>query len=121
MHPSERRTQSHTPEPTATEAPSDQLDLLGLAEVAKLLHLSKGALGERRRRTYRPGDLIPAFPEPIITLRCGPVWLREQILVYDAECERLAKLTWFQRVYGEDAIDPIHQALHRFRPQEAGR
>lgn len=67
------------------------LDIVGAAEAAALLGISKGALADRRRASgHRPGyvgprDLPVTFPEPLAVLACGPVWLRKQILAYQAE------------------------------------
>jgi hypothetical protein len=46
-------------------------ELVGLAEAAELLAISKAALSERRR--------AGVFPEPVAQLRCGPIWLRGEI------------------------------------------
>jgi hypothetical protein len=46
-------------------------ELVGLAEAAELLAISKAALCERRR--------AGVFPEPVAELRCGPIWLRREI------------------------------------------
>lgn len=50
--------------------------MLGLAEAAELLGLSRRALSGRRGS--------PDFPVPVAELRCGPVWEREQIVAYAA-------------------------------------
>jgi hypothetical protein len=87
-----------------------RLELVGVAEAAELLGVSKAVLCERRRTVWVPGAALPVFPEPVARLRCGPVWLRSQIDGYQAEAERLAKLSWFERRYG-DLDDPLEQAL----------
>jgi hypothetical protein len=45
-----------------------------VAEVAKLLAITKSALAERRH-SY-------AFPEPIARLACGPIWNLDEIHAY---------------------------------------
>lgn len=62
-------------------------ELVGLAEAAELLGLSKGALGERRRR---PGPRMPVFPEPLARLACGPIWERTQIERYRDQYDEAA-------------------------------
>jgi len=57
------------------------VDLVGLAEAAAMLELSKAALCERRGGRSRIARLLP-FPQPVAELRCGPVWLRSQIEEY---------------------------------------
>lgn len=70
-----------------------QEQLVGVAEAAAMLGLSKGALAARRAASgHRPGyvdsrDRPVPFPEPLVVLACGPVWLREQILAYQAARE----------------------------------
>ncbi|CAJ1001048.1 DNA-binding protein [Brevibacillus aydinogluensis] len=46
-------------------------DLLGFGEVCEMTGKSKGYIQEYIRRGQ--------FPEPVKTLSCGPLWLREQI------------------------------------------
>jgi hypothetical protein len=77
------------------------LELLGLAEAAELLGLSKAALGERRRRRGRRGNLLPAFPAPIAELRCGPIWLRSQLDEYRDELARRRRMSRFERRFGQ--------------------
>ena len=79
------------------------LELCGLAETARLLGVSKAVLGARRRRRYRKGDALPRFPKPVAVLRCGPIWLRRDLVAYRQEAERLAGLSWWERRYGEPA------------------
>ena len=56
--------------------------LLGLAETAELLAISKAALCERRRRAKDGSKRKPGLPEPVALLRCGPIWRRSQIEEY---------------------------------------
>jgi hypothetical protein len=67
--------------------------LLGVAEVAELLGISRASLADRRNALgFRQGwaqmpfavRRVP-FPEPIAQLRCGPIWQLEQILDYATE------------------------------------
>jgi hypothetical protein len=48
--------------------------LLGVAEVANVLEVSKQRVSELRR--------TPSFPPPITQLRAGPVWLEDTITGY---------------------------------------
>lgn len=57
------------------------LDLVGVAEAAALLGISKAALCERRRLS-KLGRGRTRFPEPVARLCCGPIWLRRQIVDY---------------------------------------
>ncbi len=69
------------------EKPSD---LLGLAEVADLMGLSKVALHHRRKSRFSASGRHPhRFPEPAAELRCGPIWRREQLERYIAAERRL--------------------------------
>src|SRR4051812_5708759 len=54
-----------------------EAELLGLAEAAELLGLSKPAAARRRKAAD--------FPEPVTELACGPVWTRDQIVGYAVE------------------------------------
>jgi hypothetical protein len=99
-------------------ATKKQIELVGLAEAAELLGLSKAALCERRHRTHQPGDRLPPFPEPVAVLRCGSIWMREQIEAYAAEAARLAELSDWERRYG--TADPIDLILGRI-PDEGER
>lgn len=54
-----------------TAAPSR---LAGVFEVADLLGVSRAALADQRKHAD--------FPEPIATLRCGPIWDMTQIEDY---------------------------------------
>ena len=55
----------------------DDLDIVGLAEVAKMLGLSYNATAQRRAR----GQL----PPPDVTLSNGPVWRRETIVQWQRQ------------------------------------
>lgn len=59
--------------------------LVGIAEAAELLGISRGALCHRRRAND------PPFPDPIAELRCGPIWRRKQIEVYRDYRDRLPR------------------------------
>ena len=54
----------------------------GLYEVAALLGVSKAAVSSRR------ATVDPPFPEPLATLRCGPIWDLEQIEAYERDRKR---------------------------------
>jgi predicted DNA-binding transcriptional regulator AlpA len=58
-----------------------RLKLLGLAEVAELLGMSKAAVIRLRVPRQRRRDRVP-FPRPAVELACGPVWCRAQIERY---------------------------------------
>jgi hypothetical protein len=77
-----------------------KLELLGLAEVAVLLGMRRSAVVERRRadatRRERSGWDLPAFPEPVAELACGPIWLKEQFTRY-VEADRLGSHGRFKR------------------------
>src|SRR5947208_5108302 len=92
-----------------TEEPDQEgmRDLLGLAEAAELLEISKASVCDRRRRTYEPGDRLPPFPTPAAKLQCGPIWERAQIEAYAAEVDRLAALTWWERKYPDADLDEL--------------
>jgi hypothetical protein len=79
----------------------EPLQLLGLAEVCQLLGLSKAAVGERRRRPFRRGNRLPAFPEPLAELACGPIWLRSQLEAYQSELGRRRRMSRFERRFGQ--------------------
>jgi hypothetical protein len=66
------------PQPTRR---GPKLELVGVAEAAALLGISKAALCERRRLSARGRSRAP-FPEPVAALACGPIWLRRQIVDY---------------------------------------
>jgi hypothetical protein len=48
-----------------------QPDLVGVAEAAAILGISANAISTRRTRGR--------FPEPLVTLSCGPIWRQEDI------------------------------------------
>jgi hypothetical protein len=81
---------------------SDARELLGLAETAELLGISKAAICDRRRRKVRARRPPRALPAPLAELKCGPVWEQAQIAAYAAEAERLFVLSWLER----HGIDP---------------
>lgn len=56
--------------------------LAGVHEVAEYLAISKPALAARRR------TVDPAFPAPLVTLRCGPIWDLDDVVRYDLERRR---------------------------------
>jgi predicted DNA-binding transcriptional regulator AlpA len=73
-----------------------KLELVGAAEAAELLGITRAALWDRRQRG--PDDGVyntrwPEFPRPVAELRCGPVWLRSQIEEYLG----VGPLTWWER------------------------
>jgi hypothetical protein len=59
---------------------SPRLDLVGLAEAAALLGISRSALCQRRLTEARRGEA--GVPVPVAELSCGPIWRRTQILAY---------------------------------------
>lgn len=82
--------------------------LVGLAEAATLLGLSKGALSERRRSGRYQGRLL-TFPEPIARLACGPVWLHSQIEDYRSRLDGQQRPLWDEE---REALDErLEQAL----------
>jgi chromosome partitioning protein len=50
------------------------MELLGLAEVAELLGVTKRTATRYARR--------PDFPEPIARLRAGPIWLKKDVVAW---------------------------------------
>lgn len=56
--------------------------LAGVHEVAQFLGISKPALYDRRVTAD------PAFPQPIATLRCGPIWDLDEVEAYESERRR---------------------------------
>ncbi len=58
------------------------LRLGGLHEVAALLGVSKAAVAARR------ATVDPPFPEPIASLRCGPIWNLEHVEEYERDRRR---------------------------------
>jgi predicted DNA-binding transcriptional regulator AlpA len=67
--------------------PPVRLDLVGVAEAAALLGISRSSLWERRGRKDLLGR-IPEFPKPVAELACGPIWQRSQIREYKRARER---------------------------------
>lgn len=64
-------------------------ELVGVAEAAELLGVSRPALLNRRngrgltRQTSRlPGAEAVPFPPAVLELRCGPLWLRADVIDY---------------------------------------
>jgi hypothetical protein len=75
-------------------------ELVGLAEAAELLGIPSSSLVTRRQRRQFPrAELLPPrpFPPTIAELRCGPIWLKADVVEYADEAERRRKLTWLQR------------------------
>jgi hypothetical protein len=62
-------------------AASPVADLLGLAEAAALLGVSKSAVCQRRELTRLGRGRVP-FPKPVAELASGPVWRRHQLMTY---------------------------------------
>jgi hypothetical protein len=85
---SAKRTSSPSEDGRGGPAKREGLDLVGVAEAAALLGISKAALCERRRLS-KLGRGRARFPEPVAALACGPIWLRRQIVDY-AEAYRRA-------------------------------
>ena len=106
--------------PDRTNKP--RLELVGLAEVAETLELSKPAVCDRRKQHYVRGDKLPPFPTPLAELACGPVWERLAIEAYAAEERRLALLSPFERRYpGADPLDLFRTDLPDEHPFFSGR
>jgi hypothetical protein len=75
-----------------------QLKLVGAAEAAEIIGISRATLSERRQRVFKAGDVQPLrFPAPIAELRCGPVWHEADVVAYAKEAERRASLGWYER------------------------
>lgn len=74
--------------------------LVGLHEAAELLELSKSVISNRRNwNGWRPGHELPrTFPQPVLELRCGPIWLRSDIAAYAREAKRRARMRWWDRL-----------------------
>ena len=52
-------------------------DVVGMAETAELLGISRTNFNQHRNRYKdREGG---GFPDPIVDLQCGPIWLRKDI------------------------------------------
>jgi predicted DNA-binding transcriptional regulator AlpA len=51
-----------------------ELELVGLAEVAEVLRVSRRTAARYARRSD--------FPEPLARLRAGPVWRKEDVLAW---------------------------------------
>jgi hypothetical protein len=102
-------------------ARKEALELVGLAEAAELLAISKAALWERRRGHSRADRLLP-FPEPVAELRCGPIWLRHEIEEYRRAYEELLPTRDEERALGFDAaLGRLLGALPREQADEEGR
>lgn len=73
--------------------------LVGLHEAAELLGLSKSLLSNRRTwKGWYAGHKLPrGFPEPVVELRCGPIWLHAEIVAYGREAKRRAGMDWWER------------------------
>jgi predicted DNA-binding transcriptional regulator AlpA len=54
--------------------PFESEQLVGVAEAARMLHLSRPALVKRSKAND--------FPQPLARLAAGPVWARESIVAY---------------------------------------
>jgi hypothetical protein len=67
-----------------------EVDLVGAAETAELLAITRSALWERRHNPGRWAGRLPPFPKPVAELRCGPIWLRSQIEDYRQASEDLS-------------------------------
>jgi hypothetical protein len=99
------------------DAVPGRLDLVGVAEAAEFLDVSKVVLCERHRRP-RPDDSFPVFPKPVAELKCGPVWLRSQVESYVEEW-RLTSLRHSRRSQG--SIDQaLERVLAHFHEKEEG-
>lgn len=61
-------------------ASSNVPDLIGVAELAQLLNVSRQRASELARSR--------GFPKPLVTLKAGPVWRRSSVARYTAGWER---------------------------------
>lgn len=52
----------------------DRLEVVGVAEVARIAGVTHGAVGFWRKRKGDP------FPEPDVVLHMGPVWRTERVV-----------------------------------------
>jgi hypothetical protein len=96
-----------------------RLDLVGVAEAAALLGISKATLCERRRLSALGRGRAP-FPEPVGALACGPIWLRHQIVDYAGGYQGAPK----QAVGEPDRerrarLAALDRALNALQPREA--
>lgn len=62
------------------------LELVGVAEAAAVLGISKAALYARRRLALLGRGRV-TFPEPVCVLACGPIWWASQIVAYQRAYE----------------------------------
>jgi hypothetical protein len=74
------RSRTRPPASPSRRSRRPRLELVGVHEAAELLGISKAALADRRRSTrFRTK---PEFPEPIVELACGPIWLKRDVEEY---------------------------------------
>lgn len=75
-----------------SSSPANPLELVGAAETAELLGISRSALWDRRGG--RGSRSQPPFPEPVAELRCGPIWPLAEVVDYlrASDPERLSAL-----------------------------
>jgi len=118
-------------------AVSNLPELIGTTEVAELLGMSRQRLHELRK--------AGRFPEPIVELAAGPIWLRSAVVAfegprerkpgrpaqdnsakwahelrsdYHAYTEHLADSALTRRQYPHQQDLIVHQLANRFTPQE---
>ena len=96
---------------TRTKTPT--LELVGLAEVAEILGLTRSAVSTRRSAPGPfMGDRRARLPAPIAELKCGPIWTRAQIDAYRADEER-------QRTIDGSELFRLHRKEGRELPPSA--
>ena len=85
--------------------------LVGVAEAAELLGVSRGTISLRRRPSVKwwPGDDLPPFPKPVTVLRCGPIWLRSAFLEYRRELKRCSGMDFIERLDLDTSLGRDHR------------
>jgi hypothetical protein len=54
-------------------------DIVGAAEAAEILGIGNTNFSHLRKHREGTDD---AFPDPLVTLKCGPIWLRKDVEKY---------------------------------------
>jgi hypothetical protein len=76
------------------------MELLGIAELAELLEMSKRATIARTRD--------PDFPQPAAVLAATPVWRRQDLIRYARmRCSRYHEREAIRRL-ADETIEPVH-------------
>jgi predicted DNA-binding transcriptional regulator AlpA len=75
-------SEAETGSPLRKDTPmSRDYDLVGVAEVAALLQVTRRSVARYANR--------PDFPEPVVRLAAGPIWRRSDVLAWDRRTPRL--------------------------------